>query len=67
MKLYINSKLEDIPKEVLTVDNLLDYLHVQKEGTGVGVNNQLIKSADRITTYLKEGDNVLIIKATYGG
>lgn len=67
MKIYINSKFQEIPDNVETIELLLDHLKVAKEGTGVGVNNVLIPSKEWSLKRLNPEDNVIIITATYGG
>lgn len=67
MKLYINANLQEFPDSVSTVAQLLEYLHIPAEGTGVGINNRVILASDRKSTPLQEGDRVTIISATYGG
>ena len=67
MTVFINSKPKDLPAEVNTVEKLLEFLRIPHGGTGVGINNRLIKSKDWSVTFLKPEDNILIISATYGG
>ena len=67
MIIYINSKLEEIPQNVDTVGKLLDYLKVSRNGTGVGINNRLVKAKDWDKTFLRNEDRVMIISAAYGG
>lgn len=67
MNIYINSKQENVPENVKSVAQLLSFLHIGNQGTGVAINNRLIKASDRDSTFLKEDDNVIIISATYGG
>lgn len=67
MNLYINSTLKVIPNDVDSIGKLIDFLHIARQGTGVGLNNHLIPSRDWDNTRLKEEDRLLIISATYGG
>lgn len=67
MTVYINSKPTELPAEVKTISQLLKFLRIPEEGTGVGINNRLVKASDRDLTYLKDEDRLLIISATFGG
>lgn len=67
MKIYINSKEQEIPEQVKTVAQLIGFLGLPTGGTGIGINNILIKAIDWPTAPLSEGDKVTIISATYGG
>ena len=67
MIVYINSKMTELPESVRTVEQLLDHLHIARQGTGVGINNRLIKSADWAKTFLNPEDRIMVIAATYGG
>lgn len=67
MKVYINSSLKEIPETVDSVKKLLEFLHYPINGTGVGINNHLIKAAEWDTVTVKEDDHVVIITASFGG
>lgn len=67
MKIFVNSESRIIPDDVKTVAELLKYLSIPEEGTGVGINNRLIVHRNWNVTTLEENDNVVIISATYGG
>lgn len=67
MRLFINSKFENVPEEVRTLSELIEYLKIKKEGTGVGINGRLIPSREWNTVPLKEEDRIIIITAAYGG
>lgn len=67
MKLFINSSLKNIPMEIDTIGKLLDYLNITRQGTGVGLNNTLVKASAWDLTHLKDEDRITIISATYGG
>lgn len=67
MNIYVNSKQSDIPDEINTVGKLLDHLQIDRKGTGVAINNNLVLSKNWDTTFLKSDDRVLIISATFGG
>ena len=65
--IFVNSKPVSLPENVTTVSQLLDFMHIPTQGTGVGINSRIIPAADWNATPLKENDNVIIISAAYGG
>ncbi|MCH5214785.1 MAG: sulfur carrier protein ThiS [Muribaculaceae bacterium] len=67
MRIIINSQETLIPDNINTVSKLLEFQNIPEEGTGVGLNNRLIEARNRPTTLLQNGDNVIIISATFGG
>lgn len=67
MNIYVNSEYREIPENVKTVGNLLDYLDIKRTGTGVGVNNRLIVARNWDSVSLQPDDRVTIISAAYGG
>lgn len=67
MRVYINSKMQEIPDSVDTIGKLIDHLGIPRQGTGIGLNNRLVTARDWDATTLSEDDRVMIISATYGG
>ena len=67
MIVYINSKLTEIPDSVNTVEKLLEHLKIPRQGTGVGINNNLITSCSWDKAEIKPEDRIMMISATYGG
>ena len=67
MTVYVNSEKLVIPQEIRTIADLLTYMKIPSEGTGVGLNLHLVPSREWDVKELKEDDNIMIIKATYGG
>lgn len=62
--------LNDKPTEVdsnITVATLAFGHQVEAAGSAVAVNGKLVRRSDWDSVTLKENDNVLIIKAAYGG
>lgn len=62
--------LNDIPTEVesgITVSALASEQQAGETGSAVAVNGKLVRRADWDSVTLNENDNVLIIKAAYGG
>lgn len=67
MIIYINSKPKEIPDDVNTVEKLLEYLRIPRNGTGIGINNNLITACSWNKTVIKPEDRIMMISATYGG
>lgn len=67
MQIYINSTFTVVPDSINTVGKLLDFKKVSRQGTGVGINNRLVKAVDWDSTPIKEEDRIMIVSATYGG
>ena len=66
MKLTVNKKTIDAA-EGTTLAQLLEQQSIPSQGTAAALNNRVIPRAEYATTRLSEGDNILIIKAFYGG
>lgn len=67
MTIYINSEIQNIPEEINNISQLLAYLKISPQGTGVALNNHLIPSRLWDITKLNNDDHIIIITATYGG
>lgn len=66
MKIIINSTPIVLP-DGSTLQNALDFKQISPQGIATAVNGTVVPQADRESTYLSDGDNILIIKAFYGG
>jgi sulfur carrier protein len=62
----VNNQPHKISKE-LTIENLLQQLEIQKEGTAVAVNNSVVPRSEHENFKLTNGDNLEIIRAVGGG
>ena len=67
MIVFINSKSTEVPDTEDTVGKLMDFLRFSRQGTGVVLNNHLIRAKDWDATHLKNDDRLTVISATYGG
>ena len=78
MELEINQKKQDFSLEKIcahangeqqvTLDRLMAYLYPDStEGLAVAMGSQVIARSAWPGTYLKQGDNILILTATQGG
>ncbi len=64
MKIYINNQPRDIAKDSSIADLLTDF---SSEGVATALNGKFVSREARHITVLKEGDQVVIISAAYGG
>lgn len=62
----INNQLYSFPSSA-TIIHILEQLNIASQGIAVAVNNEVATRTSWGTHKLKEGDKVLIIKATQGG
>lgn len=67
MKITLNNEPLILPEESMTVNELMEWRHIPAGGTAVAINNRLIRTDRRDTTYLQEDDSVTIISAAFGG
>ncbi|HNV95530.1 MAG TPA: sulfur carrier protein ThiS [Bacteroidales bacterium] len=67
MKLIVNNNIENIDRESLTINELLDYKRFTFKMIVVKVNGKPIHKNDYATTYLNDGDNVQVIHLISGG
>lgn len=66
MKIFLNSK----EFEAKNGTNLADFIATvsdSKRGFALALNNSVIKKENWETTFLAENDQILLIKAAYGG
>lgn len=66
MKITINSTTLELPDNS-TLQDALDSKQISPQGIATAVNGIVVPHTARSSTYLNEGDNILIIKAFYGG
>lgn len=67
MIVYINNKPTDLPRDVMTVEQLLQFLNIKRGGTAVAINNKLILNKNWGNTGLKSNDSITLISAAFGG
>ncbi len=63
MEITVNSETRAVDDGV----NVAAILGDDVAGVAVAVNGKFVKKEERESTVLKNGDNVIIIKAAYGG
>lgn len=67
MEILINNQKKDIPDQA-TIDRLMAFLRMDNaKGLAVAVNKKVITRGFWASTPLKEGDEVLLIRASQGG
>lgn len=67
MTITINGELITLKEETMTVEQLLRLRKVPQSGTAVAVNGKICRAENHPTSMLKDGDDVMIISAAYGG
>lgn len=67
MKLIVNNNIENIDRESLTINELLDYKRFTFKMIVVKVNGKPINKNDYATTFLNDGDHVQVIHLISGG
>ena len=65
MKIKINNKETEV--NATTLSELTAELSLPEKGVAVAVNNRMVTRADWNQTEVKEGDNIVVIKAVCGG
>lgn len=66
MKIIINDRTIEII-EASSLQEVIDAQNINQSGIATAVNGIVVPSTMRAKTILKEGDNIVIIKAFYGG
>jgi sulfur carrier protein len=66
MNVKINGVTADVA-DAATVADVAAANGVGATGSAIAVNNKLVRRADWARTVLADGDDVVIIKAAYGG
>lgn len=66
MEITVNGQKRQAP-DGQTVEQLMIEMQTPEQGTAVAVNGKVAKRADWAASTLKEGDDVLVISAAYGG
>lgn len=66
MKVKINSNTIEVADESSLAD-ALDAAGYDGKGVATAVNGEVVPAGSRCDFRLKEGDNILLIKAFYGG
>lgn len=65
MNIKINNKETEV--KATSLQELATELSLPEKGVAVAVNNRMVTRTDWNQTVIKEGDNVVVIKAVCGG
>jgi sulfur carrier protein len=66
MRVQVNGQTRDLP-DAMSLSQLLDYLHVKRDGTAVELNRLIVPKARHDGTLLSDGDAVEIVTFVGGG
>ncbi|MEG1761993.1 MAG: sulfur carrier protein ThiS [Bacteroidales bacterium] len=66
MRIFLNNQALDILKEESLKEVLL-HQNIPCQGTALALNNQVIAKDLWASTYLSEGDKLMVIRASCGG
>ena len=66
LTITINDRIVKLDKE-MNLLSLLTHLDIFSQGVAVAVNKKVVSKIFWSSFYVKEGDKILIIKATQGG
>lgn len=67
MKILLNDVMTTLPNDYMTLDDLANWKGIPSQGTALALNNKLIKQELWKVTNLKDGDQVTVISAAFGG
>ncbi|MCM1291016.1 MAG: sulfur carrier protein ThiS [Prevotella sp.] len=67
MYISVNNEQVLLKEDRFTIKDLLTLRKIGEAGTAVAVNGKICKATNWDTTYLKDGDDVMLITAAYGG
>ena len=66
MYIKVNNETQEITAET-SVQQLVEQLQISTNGIAIAINNTVVKKTDWTSTFLKNQDDLLIIKSTQGG
>jgi thiamine biosynthesis protein ThiS len=67
MQITLNNKIEVFPNETLTIKEILELKKFTYPKLIVKLNDVIIENQDFESTFLKEGDNLIILHLLAGG
>lgn len=67
VKIFFNEEITLLPKDVVNIADLLGWKNIKSVSTAVSVNNQIVKKDQWNNQRLKDGDNVIVFSAAFGG
>lgn len=67
MRIMLNNIPEEFAREIMTVNDLLREKNFTFKLLVTRVNDVLVKKEERDTTYIHDGDNVIVLHLISGG
>ena len=67
MKITLNNREEQIDRDSLTIQELIDYKKFTFKMLVTKLNGKLVKKEDRKTASVKNGDTVVVLHMVSGG
>jgi len=67
MEITINNQLKIIAENISLQDLIFTQVGEKQKGIAVAINNTVISKQNWQSTYIKQNDTILIIKASQGG
>lgn len=67
MNIFLNNIPTNLPDEISTIKELIEWKQIPSGGTAVALNDKLIKQDNWNLTKLQDNDQVTIISAAFGG
>lgn len=67
MKIFLNSKLTELPHDHMTVEQLVEWQGLNRANTAVAINDRLVKQLQWGSRELQLHDRVTLITAAFGG
>lgn len=67
MSLKIKVNNQEVTTEAANIQQLAEQLNLPEKGVALAVNNRVIPRANWAVTALEGGENIVVIKAAFGG
>ena len=67
MKLKLNNEILELPSDVFTLKQLIEWRDIPAQGTAIALNGRLIERTKWDITQLHDNDDIVIITAAFGG
>jgi len=67
MQITLNNREEIIDRDTLSIEELIQYKNYTFKLLVTKINDQLVKKDDRTTTFIKDGDKVVVLHMISGG
>ena len=67
MRIILNDNPVDLPKNVTTVKDFVNWRQIPSQGTAIAINDKLLKQDLWPVTAFEDLDRITIISAAYGG